>query len=246
MNFYIGLFENFLILITYFNLGSIHIYNLNGPGFLMSVIWLLLQFVCGLCFYDRTTSKSQIKTDQNTHVEDIKQQLSSKTYREQYIRIEMFVLFLATFITYFNQTALETIVAKFTEEQFRWTIVHVSILFAFAGLEIIVVYILLVKCLSKKFEDRILLIFGFIIICMYNRNVFYLGIIFIRLVRHNKFGHDRQTFSFHVHYICRSRSTWPAIYCSNECIIIYKINTQRTTRILARYSTIYHGNWNNR
>lgn len=162
MNFYIGLFENFLILITYFNLGSIHIYNLNGPGFLMSVIWLLLQFVCGLCFYDRTTSKSQIKTDQNTHVEDIKQQLSSKTYREQYIRIEMFVLFLATFITYFNQTALETIVAKFTEEQFRWTIVHVSILFAFAGLEIIVVYILLVKCLSKKFEDRILLIFGFL------------------------------------------------------------------------------------
>ena len=74
----------------------------------------------------------------------------------------MVVLFLATFITYFNQTALETIVAAFTEKHFHWTTVHTSILFAFAGLEIIVVYFALVKFLSKKFEDRILLIFGFI------------------------------------------------------------------------------------
>jgi ceroid-lipofuscinosis MFS transporter 7 len=74
----------------------------------------------------------------------------------------MCVLFLATFITYFNQTALETIVAAFTERHFQWTTVHTSILFAFAGLEIIIVYISLVKIFSKRFEDRMLLIFGFI------------------------------------------------------------------------------------
>ena len=74
----------------------------------------------------------------------------------------MFVLFLATFITYFNQTALETIVAAFTEKHFKWTTVHTSILFAFAGLEIIIVYLSLVNFLSKRFEDRYLLIFGFI------------------------------------------------------------------------------------
>ena len=66
----------------------------------------------------------------------------------------MIVLFFATFIAYFNQTALETIVAKFTEQHFKWTAVHTSILFAFAGLEIILVYISLVFFLSKRFEDR--------------------------------------------------------------------------------------------
>lgn len=126
----------------------------------MSVVWLILQLVCWLCFYDRTSSTSRTKTDPNNDIEDIKQQISFQTYRDQYIRIEMFVLFLATFITYFNQTALETIVAGFTEKQFQWTTIHVSILFAFAGLEIIVVYVSLVKFFSKQFEDRILLIFG--------------------------------------------------------------------------------------
>lgn len=149
-----------LIRLMNFYIGSVHVYKLNGPGFLMSVVWLILQLVCWLCFYDRTSSKSRTKTDPNNDIEDIKQQISFQTYRDQYIRIEMFVLFLATFITYFNQTALETIVAGFTEKQFQWTTIHVSILFAFAGLEIIVVYVSLVKFFSKQFEDRILLIFG--------------------------------------------------------------------------------------
>lgn len=74
----------------------------------------------------------------------------------------MGVLFLATFIAYFNQTALETIVASFTEQHFGWDTVRTSILFAFAGLEIIIVYIALVFVLTKRFEDRFLLIFGFL------------------------------------------------------------------------------------
>lgn len=90
------------------------------------------------------------------------QVLSSKIYCEQYVRIEMIVLFLATFIAYFNQTALETIVAAFTEKHFGWNTVHTSILFAFAGLEIIIIYVLLVFVLTKRFEDRFLLVFGFI------------------------------------------------------------------------------------
>ena len=73
----------------------------------------------------------------------------------------MIVLFVATFITYFNQTALETIVAAYTEKHFKWTVVHTSILFAFAGLEILLVYLSLVKIFYKRFEDRILLVFGF-------------------------------------------------------------------------------------
>jgi len=144
----------------------------------MATVWLILTIVCSFCFYDRAPSVTAGPSTLNTHstndslkhkytrsdqpVKEKEQKVSFKTYRDQYIRIEMIVLFLATFIIYFNQTALETIVAAFTEKHFNWTIVDTSILFAFAGLEIIVVYLLLVKFLSKRFEDRMLLIFGFI------------------------------------------------------------------------------------
>lgn len=141
----------------------------------MAIIWLILQIVCWFCFFDRThvsknvkpsscsnADSSKHKYNRSDHSLQSKEKLSSKTYRNQYIRIEMFVLFLATFITYFNQTALETIVAAFTEHHFNWTTVDTSILFAFAGLEIILVYLSLVKFFSKRFEDRMLLIFGFI------------------------------------------------------------------------------------
>jgi Na+/melibiose symporter-like transporter len=145
----------------------------------MTIIWFLLQIICWFCYYDRvsvkrshssltngqknkheTKSKHRFKHDEQQQTQQ--QSVSLKIYREQYIRTEMLVLFLATFITYFNQTALETIVSAFTEKHFRWTSVHISILFAFAGLEIIIVYVLLVKIFSKRFQDRILLIFGFI------------------------------------------------------------------------------------
>jgi hypothetical protein len=156
-----------------FHIGSVHVNKLNGPGFLMASIWLILQIVCWLCFYDRTPSTTtgpstsndspKHKYTRSDHPSRQEQQkLSMKTYSEQYFRIEMIVLFLATFIVYFNQTALETIVAAFTEKHFKWTTVHTSILFAFAGLEIIIVYLSLVFFLSKRFEDRFLLVFGFL------------------------------------------------------------------------------------
>lgn len=152
-----------------FHIGSIHVHKLNGPGFLMATVWLVLQFVCFFCFYDRvslTPSNVPLTNDHRSKQDEPhshqQERISMKTYRDQYLRTEMFVLFLATFITYFNQTALETIVAAFTEKHFNWTSVHTSILFAFAGLEIIVVYLLLVKVFSKRFKDRTVLIIGFI------------------------------------------------------------------------------------
>jgi hypothetical protein len=139
----------------------------------MASIWLILQIVCWFCFFDRTpsttagpstsTNSPKHKYTRSDHPSRHEQKrLSWKTYCEQYFRIEMFVLFLATFIAYFNQTALETIVTGFTEHHFGWNTVHTSILFAFAGLEIIIVYLSLVLILSKRFQDRFLLAFGFL------------------------------------------------------------------------------------
>lgn len=154
-------------------LGSVHINQLNGPGFLMMCIWLILQIVCWLCFYDRTPTTTtgppnsndspKLKyTRSDQSMPNDQRKLTSKAYIDQYIRIEMFVLFLATFIAYFNQTALETIVSTFTEKHFGWNAVDTSILFAAAGLEIIIVYLSLVLVLSKLFQDRFLLVFGFL------------------------------------------------------------------------------------
>jgi hypothetical protein len=162
-----------LVRMMNFHIGSIHVNHLNGPGFLMASIWFILQIVCWICFYDRTPSTTTGPTtsdDSPKHkytrsdhpLRQEQQKLTFQNYCEQYIRIEMIVLFLATFIAYFNQTALETIVAAFTEKHFQWNTVHTSILFAFAGLEIILVYLSLVFFLSKRFEDRFLLVFGFI------------------------------------------------------------------------------------
>jgi hypothetical protein len=156
-----------------FHIGSVHVNNLNGPGFLMTCIWLILQIVCWGCFYDRTpstttgpsTSSNSPKHKYTRSDHPLRQEqenISFKTYCDQYLRPEMCVLFFATFIAYFNQTALETIVAAFTEKHFHWNTVHTSILFAFAGLEIIIVYAVLVLVLSKRIEDRFLLVFGFI------------------------------------------------------------------------------------
>ncbi|CAF0748194.1 unnamed protein product, partial [Didymodactylos carnosus] len=179
-----------------FNIGSVNVNQYNGPGFLMAVVWFFLQIICWFCFYDRqpeTTSgpssnglrsndlpkhkyyrsgekdQQQIQTEEQQH-----QSLSWKVYYQQYFRAEMLVLFLATFITYFNQTALETIVAAFTKKHFQWNQVHISILFALAGLEIICVYLCLVKLCIKRFEDRMLLIFGFIsLTCACTLGVFF-------------------------------------------------------------------------
>lgn len=139
----------------------------------MASIWLTLHIVCWFCFYDRTPARitgPSASNDSPKHkytrsdhsLKQDEKKLSSKVYRDQYLRLEMFILFSVTFIAYFNQTALETIVAAFTEEQFGWNTFHTSILFACAGLEIILVYVSLVFILTKRFEDRFLLVFGFI------------------------------------------------------------------------------------
>jgi len=54
-----------------------------------------------------------------------------------------FVILIGKFAAYFNQTALETIITPFTHTQFGWSELEVSILFAIAGVEIILVYLAL-------------------------------------------------------------------------------------------------------
>jgi ceroid-lipofuscinosis MFS transporter 7 len=73
------------------------------------------------------------------------------------------VLLITSFIAYFNQTALETTLTPFTNQQFHWHELQVSILFAVAGIEITLVYICL-HFLTKKCRDQSILLFGYILL----------------------------------------------------------------------------------
>lgn len=71
------------------------------------------------------------------------------------------VLLITSFIAYFNQTALETTLTPFTNYQFNWQEVQVSILFAVAGIEITIVYLCL-HYVSKRVSDQIILLFAYL------------------------------------------------------------------------------------
>jgi ceroid-lipofuscinosis MFS transporter 7 len=73
------------------------------------------------------------------------------------------VLLITSFIAYFNQTALETTLTPFTNQQFHWHELQVSILFAVAGIEITLVYICL-HFLTKKYRDQSILLAGYILL----------------------------------------------------------------------------------
>lgn len=73
------------------------------------------------------------------------------------------MLLITSFIAYFNQTALETTLTPFTNQQFHWHELQVSIVFAVAGIEITLVYVAL-HYLTKKFLDQSILLFGYILL----------------------------------------------------------------------------------
>ncbi|CAF3619236.1 unnamed protein product [Rotaria sordida] len=73
------------------------------------------------------------------------------------------VLLITAFIAYFNQTALETALTPFTNIQFGWHELEVSVLFAIAGIEITLVYVIL-HFVTKKIHDEAILLFAYIIL----------------------------------------------------------------------------------
>ncbi|CAF5199633.1 unnamed protein product, partial [Rotaria magnacalcarata] len=70
------------------------------------------------------------------------------------------VLLITCFIAYFNQAALETTITPFSNIQFGWKELEVSIVFAVAGIEITLVYIAL-HFITKKINDQTILLFAY-------------------------------------------------------------------------------------
>jgi ceroid-lipofuscinosis MFS transporter 7 len=140
----------------HFKFSIFNITDKNSPGFFMFIMWILIEiFIWAFYFEDY---KNDVKNYTNN--EDNKSLLADYKI-VNYKNVEVIILVMATFIYSFNQTALETIVTPFTKEMFSWNEFENSLLFGIAGVEIIIVYVI-VKILTKYLADRLLLFVGFV------------------------------------------------------------------------------------
>ncbi|XP_048846052.1 uncharacterized protein LOC125717116 [Brienomyrus brachyistius] len=77
----------------------------------------------------------------------------------EFLREEVLLLLTAQFITLFNQTALETMVTPLTQKYFGFSELQNSMMYFLCGVEVIAGF-LLVRCLSRRLADRLLLALG--------------------------------------------------------------------------------------
>ncbi|XP_075794189.1 major facilitator superfamily domain-containing protein 8-like isoform X2 [Pelodiscus sinensis] len=80
----------------------------------------------------------------------------------EYLREEVVVLLTAQFITLFNQTALETMVTPITQRYLSFGELENSIMYFLCGIEVICGFFL-VRCLSSRLPDRVILVLGLVI-----------------------------------------------------------------------------------
>ncbi|KAL8188102.1 UNVERIFIED_CONTAM: hypothetical protein K2H54_061665, partial [Gekko kuhli] len=80
----------------------------------------------------------------------------------EYLREEVVVLLTAQFITLFNQTALETMVTPITQRYLNFGELENSLMYFLCGVEVICGFFL-VRCLSSRLKDRVILVVGLVI-----------------------------------------------------------------------------------
>jgi predicted MFS family arabinose efflux permease len=140
-------------------------------GLFMGFVWLCLFMVILILYREpKQEPNKNADTAENTEmllrVQEVATPVQPPTRSnnfKHFSRIEILVLLLTTFFTYFNQTSLETILIPFTEEKFGWNELHNSLLFCFGGIVIIGSYVL-IRFLTMKFPDRFVLTTGVVLI----------------------------------------------------------------------------------
>ncbi|XP_041378290.1 uncharacterized protein LOC121390524 [Gigantopelta aegis] len=90
----------------------------------------------------------------------------------EYIREEIITLLAVQFNTIFAQVCMETMVTPMTDKFLGWGEFENSIMYASAGLEIIIIFIL-VGWLSKRVEDRKMLLMGTVVMAVANSWLIY-------------------------------------------------------------------------
>ena len=141
----------------HFKFSIFNVTDKNSPGFFMFIMWILIEIFIWAFYFEDYESNNVIKNYRSSDDKSLLADYKIVNYKN----IEVIILVMATFIYSLNQTALETIVTPFTKEMFNWNEFENSLLFGIAGVEIIIVYII-VKILTKYLADRLLLFIGFV------------------------------------------------------------------------------------
>ncbi|CAF1259720.1 unnamed protein product [Rotaria sp. Silwood1] len=142
-----------------FKILGFHVTVYNSPGLLMAFLWTITLILTIFFFFDIPRAineqKSQSERWSCSSLADTCKRISVTCKKPTII-----ILLITAFIAYFNQTALETTITPFTNIQFGWNELQVSIVFAIAGIEITLVYIML-HFITKKIRDEAILLFGY-------------------------------------------------------------------------------------
>ncbi|XP_074860053.1 major facilitator superfamily domain-containing protein 8-like isoform X2 [Carettochelys insculpta] len=208
---------NLFLRLCNFRLGPFEVNKFTSPGLFMCLLWILLQLVVVVMYYDlqplphppraalvageeeeeplvqpeadrEETAKHRSygsagtaqrapaeppEGDESRYVpnghlaeeegggKEMSRFHKFRTVRE-YLREEVVVLLTAQFITLFNQTALETLVTPITQRYLSFGELENSIMYFLCGIEVICGFFL-VRCLSSRLPDRVILVLGLVI-----------------------------------------------------------------------------------
>ncbi|XP_051778011.1 major facilitator superfamily domain-containing protein 8 [Erpetoichthys calabaricus] len=186
----IGPAFNLFLRLCDFKLGPFQVNKYTSPGLFMCLMWLLLQVVVVLLYWDLPPRKDENGKDEENkplvqscdpetyssincnhtttegHESPTEVQIQSPFHsfsaRKEYLREEVVVLLTAQFVTLFNQTALETMVTPLTQKYFGFSELENSVMYCLCGVEVIGGFFL-VRWLSSRISDRIILAVGLFI-----------------------------------------------------------------------------------
>ncbi|XP_071805300.1 major facilitator superfamily domain-containing protein 8-like isoform X2 [Asterias amurensis] len=139
-----------------FNIGPFHVNKFSGPGILMCILYVVLEFVVLFLFYDIPPLDKQdiiLAAEENSALSPPS---GNVTIVDVFLKEEVLVLLTAQFVFMFNQTCLETAVTVMTKNLLDFGGIENSILFAVAGFELLASFIV-IKCISKFISDRTML-----------------------------------------------------------------------------------------
>uniref|UniRef100_A0A8C4VU89 Major facilitator superfamily (MFS) profile domain-containing protein n=1 Tax=Gopherus evgoodei TaxID=1825980 RepID=A0A8C4VU89_9SAUR len=180
---------NLFLRLCNFRLGPFEVNKFTSPGLFMCLLWILLQFVVVAMYYDlqpvphplRAALAAQQEEEREPLVQHDSGQEEPAEHRSYggtiqgvpaeppmgdesryYLREEVVVLLTAQFITLFNQTALETMVTPITQRYLSFGELENSIMYFLCGIEVICGFFL-VRCLSSRLPDRVILVLGLVI-----------------------------------------------------------------------------------
>lgn len=152
-----------------FNIGRVTVNEYTSPGLLMVAIWLVHTIIIITLYKDvgrkprpDVTSYEEIASDETRNRSRTRSFFGDqepRTFVNEFLREEVIVCLMATFLVMFSQTGIETAATPMTLLFFGWGSLENSYLFCGAAVVVVLSFIVLSR-VSKIVSDRALMLLG--------------------------------------------------------------------------------------